>query len=661
MTTECFNKFLKLWLKSLRKENILDVPSDEMSLINSFLRMKHPSQSVTKETKLQQLEQFKSVLLMKSSKLVLEGSLVLLAHENMKEIFKQNLTEYFAFIFSMLESFGRFIEDSEVVEVKVELWMQILNELYSFCKMPKYQELFLSEVFDQLAKISDELTKCLKGDSVHNQKLLDLLNTIYYSQISLAPESEEVTNYMIFDTNVNSNQFLVLCEAFIATNRTKPVEVTKFFKFVYQQKIHDLEGEEYLNKIERLFTVLKKYDLDRSSMKRALPETFTHLEKMIRDTITSQTNQMSLNKFLSLVTSFVTLDPFLFESNIYEIIAECMFKDKNLVEMESYQELLKIVLKVYGKDVIQFLINLMEAVDDQLETVDTKLSLNPSGKRKNFDSETPPKKMKTSKKGRKSMEQQVETINHIWPTEITENQFADIVSGLNVKQSIKLLKMLTKFLNSNLVSLKDLKEDISVHLFFKIEFVCSLLGQFLLASRLHEHQNKKFENISEAISKFHQAQHEFYSILLNIEYNNRLVNIFLQLSHNYENFHFLFFYHLDSEAKDFLTSSKTRMDEWKIIRQRINNFGKSGEKDSANLLALQQQQKQILFGDEKVKTEDFLAMLLEDSKQVEFVLSKKEIKPLFLQLLESGELLYSLNYFTNSISIFRCRTNGNLL
>ena len=634
--TKCFNQNLKLWLKSLKKDKISEVPAQEMSLIVSLLKMKHPSQSVTRETKLQSLELFKSVLSLKSSKSVLEGSLILLTHDNMKEVFKQSLQTYFTFLASILESFSDFIEDPETIDVKVELWLQILNELYSYCKMPKFQELFLSEIFDKLAQTSEKITKCLKDNLVH-QKLLDLLNTIYFSQISLAPESEaEETNFMVLKSTINSSQFLLLCEAFISTNRSKPVEVTKFVKYVYHEKIQDMEGEDYLNKVNGLFTLLNKYDLDRLSMKRGLPETFSHLEKKIQETLTSQTDQLPLTKYLTLVTSFVTLDPFMFESNIYELISECMFKEKSLTEMEIYEELLKIVLKVYGKDVIQLLSNIMEAVDDKLETLEPKKDLNASGKRKNSDEETPSKKMKT-KKGRKSVDQQVETINHIWPTSITENQFADIVSGLNVKQSLKLLKLLTRFLTQNLVALKDLKDEISVHLLFKIEFVCSLLGQFLLASRLHEHQNKKFENICEAISKFHQAQHEFYSILLNIEYNNRLVNIFLQLSHNYESFHFLFFYHLDSEAKDMLNSSKAKMDEWKIIRQRINNFGKAGEKNSANLLALQQQQKSSLLGDEKIKTEDFLAMLLEDAKQVEFVLGKKEMKPVFLQLLESGE------------------------
>lgn len=643
-------KYFTTSLKSYPHKNKKGEP-ETIAIVKAFLELKHPYNSVSVDTKQDLVNVLKNGLVKSTASAeFLQFALVIASHDNYKDFFKNSLNVYCELFGTIIQSYHQSLSDMNDSEY-LNIIQDIVRELYCFSKQPNFKELFTEHILIPLSNTFSFIRENLNNNK-HSDSLWELLNAIYFCQLALDETAENKNEHMkIFTDKLEENQLQVIMETYIASNRAKHIELSNFFVFINKQFLVQSEDNYFLMQINAFFTLFKKYEVDLAAIKRTESALFKELEERISSSVETAITNMQLSKFLEIVSSLISYDPFLFESNIYEIVVDCMFKEDKLAkDLEWHETFLKAVFKVYGKDVNQFLSKLLEAMDDKLET----LALSKKRKRKlQSVSDSTLKKQKTSKASLEvqevtEMESNSTTswihISSIWPRSITMNQFTDIISGLNVNQSLNLWSLLNKYLEKNLNLLKT-STTISENVHFKIDFVCSMLCQFFDGSRIHEQLVYKSQEIVASIAEFNKTQHMFYEMILNIEYNNRLVNAFLRVSHDYENFHSLYFYQFNSEVKSELESifisnqSKISSAEWKIIQQRINNFGKTEEKNNSNLLIMQQQQANDLFKvQDSGNVDDFLMPILSDDKQLEFLLQRKETKILFINLLKSKDM-----------------------
>lgn len=322
-----------------------------------------------------------------------------------------------------------------------------------------------------------------------------------------------------------------------------------------------------------------------------------------------------------------------------------MLREKSPKELIQYEEFLNNVFKIYGQDINQFIKKLLSSINEKLENV----SIPKKRKRKNSSSSDAEE---TAKKQRTTTSEQASEwshIAHIWPSSTAEN-FSDLVAALNVTQSIKIWKQLEDFLITVLNYMK-LPSEINENVLFKIDFASNLLCDLFNSTRLHEQLMNKKKEIASAVDGFNKTQHLFYEVILNIEYNSRVMNSFLKLSYNYENFLALFTYHHNPEAKSDLDSSfvddQMRLKgEWKIIQQRIKNFGKSEEKNQLNALIIQHRQKDQLFLSSSSAHNDDLISILNDDRQIDFLLGKANTRSFVINALGAKEITCFAQYLT---------------
>lgn len=622
-----------------------EISESDWESIKEFVSLKYPNNLVSVETKKSLVE----VWIAKLKKLkndskenILESVFLLICHDNLKDLYKSSLSTFTKLVSCTIKCIESLIssnswQNQDNLEV-------IIKELTFYSKLKSFKELFLSEILENLFK----LTK--KSNSKHQEDLLDLVNATYFSQLGLTVDdvqSSEIFN--IFKEDLSDSQVFCLYESFVSANRSKAADIVKVVGQIFHGKIATKEGIQFLSDIEAILTVLKKYEVDISSIKRLDEKLFEEIETKVQEFAENLDEMKDLEKFFEIMTSLVNLDPFLFQNDIYEILVNSMFREKTSLAGDFYENFLKISMKFFGKDIVFFAENLIENIEEKLENYEIpkrrkrKLSVNLLDSKK--------KKKRLSKKvddgevAEESIEFSVEepaVCSPIWP-ESLNSQFSDAVVSLNVKQSLKLWNLLNNFLKKYLVELQESSSGLSENQMFKLEFVIKFINNFLLSSRLHEHLSYKFEEILSEIENFNKIQDFFHSLIINIEYNSRLMNCFLTLSQNYENFLLVYFYHFNPDVQTklnaiFIHNKFGKSSEWSIIKQRIKNFGKYQEKNISNQLGLQQQLKIMIFNKAEIGGcfED-VETVLADPTQIEYILMKSELSVLFLQLLKPAE------------------------
>lgn len=613
-----------------------------------FLKLEHLPELVSNETKEQLVRKLKN-LLKKPSLQSIKIALLVASHESYRDFFKMQLIDYCKLIAASLVAYNQFFEKSSDDS---NLYADIIMELHYFAKVERFKDMFLKYILFPLTNILD-ISRHKWNDKTHSIPVWELINSIFFSHLTLNGADDE-TRFEVFKSTV---QLSPLLEAFLAINKKKQFEIGNLLAYLNENVLKKLDDDaEFLLQMKNIFGILEVHEVDLAPIKKQHNLLFKEMETKIHTAVDSTINTMSLSEFLDILTALVTYDPFMFEKNIYQLLMDCMFKEKSSQEITSYENFLKIIIKIYGKDVNQFLKKLLKCIDDKLETI----SLPKRRKRKLAsisESDPTPKKKKKGSKG--TIIEIAETdvaaqtdwsISHFWPKTIADNQFADIVAVLNVSQSIKMWNQLSTFLEAVVELLKS-TQSITENVLFKIDFVSSLLCKFFTCTRIHEQLVYKSTEIVTAITEFNKVQHNFYEMILNIEYNNRLMNAFLKISHDYENFMMLFFYQFNPEMRSELESifvgnqSRINSAEWKIVQQRIKNFGKIEEKNNSNSLEIQQFMKIGLFGGtDALKAEEFVASVLADDKQIEFILTQKQSRGLFINLLGNDNIQMLAQY-----------------
>ncbi|CAG9805461.1 unnamed protein product [Chironomus riparius] len=599
-------------------------------LIKECLDLKFPQSSVSNNVIKSVLNSVKSILKDQTTESI-ECCTTIMLNESYKEYFKQNLTTYSKFIGSTLTSFD------EIKCNKYEIIDYIVRELHYFANLNDFSKQFRQNVLLQLYKAAN------KTDNVNS--MWNLIKSIFFSRsLSLNEDSDDESIKIFSDKEVTYEQMEVLIESFIISFKSDSLKIVKFLNHFNENVLSKYESnnDEYLIHVKMLYTILKKHDIEIAALKK-LESTFESFSLQIIDRVESSINEMNLCEYFQVLSTIIAYDPFIFVDNnmIYKLIAECMMKEKCEEDMSSYELLLSTVVKIFGKDIYQFIKKLLSAIS--LKLVDFEIPK----KRKRKNSIEPKGSAKKKMKLNDGCPASVESfhITNIWPNSI-KTLFDEIFADINVNQTTKLWKYLNDCLRDIISNLKD---SIDENILFKIDFISSLICQLVTSSRIHEHLVYKSSEISDIIDDFNDVQHNFYETIIEIEYNNRIMNAFLKMSYDYENFIMMYFYHYDEEVKSELDpifiadKSRIKSSEWKIIQQRINNFGKTEEKSYSNLLMLQHLIKGKLFkisnhDDDK----DFLQTLLINKEQINLLLDQKHIRLHIFNLLNDESAVTDL-------------------
>lgn len=590
-------------------------------ILKEMLQLKFPPNSVSYDVIKLVIKNIKQMLQIENSLNFIEIFTSMISNESYKKYFKGDLSAYCKLIGTSLKCF-----DKPNCENKFEALDEIIRELHYFAKSRMFAKHFRQDILVPLNRAANNENYERIND------VSNLIKSIYFSRLSSSLDEENSKDtsldFLVSDDEITFEQMEVLIESFIISFKSESTEIIKFLNHFNEEVLSKYEKNNilYLSHVRMLYALLKKHEIEIATFKK-LESSFEEFSTNILDRVISSIDEMNLSEYFHTLSIIISYDPFLFVENnmVYKIIVECMMKEKSETDMNEYETLLITILRIFGKDIHQFMKKLLSAIDSNLDNF-----VIPKKRKRKITNESD----SSSKKKLKSIDGSAVIIDsfnvtNIWPNSL-QTHIDEIFSDINVNQTTKLWKLLNDSLREVISTLKD---TINENVLFKMDFISSLICQLVTSSRIHEHLVYKSPEISQAIDDFNDVQHNFYNTIIKIEYNNRIMNAFLKMSCDYENFIMMYFYHYEEDVKSELDqifiTDKTRIKsgEWKIIQQRIKNFGKVEEKTYSNLLIIQHFLRSKLF---KITahedTNEFLQNLMKDKEQINLLLDRKDIR-----------------------------------
>lgn len=614
-----YDTILKYFVRHLL--SIAVIEQDDEQQVDRLLKLQHPHNYVTTETKIAIVERLRDILKESSSTSAITLCLEFTSNDSFKEFFKLHLNIYCDLLQSVILNFNNGVAQEPKF---LPIFKNIVAELYCFAKVDSFKQLFLKNILAPLSTSSKY--------SADKTAWYDLIKSIFFSQSTTTSES----SLKFFDQEFENDERNILLEAFIVISKSKPQEIVKLFVYITENVLSACGNDvEFLSQTRDIFLLLNEQEIDLAPIKRQQPEMFKNLASRLSTAIEANRKSKDFLVILKTLAALLHCDAFLFDKNIFNILVDCMMREKTSEELASFESLLSVVIKIYGKDINQFLKKLLKSVDEKLDS----FTIEKKSKRKllsGSDADVTTKRQRLSSgktelvSGRGAREHKEGIQLECVPIGSISAHFAEAVGGLNVAQSITLWTQLNDFLNKSLK-----KFPITENVLFKIDFASNLLTDLFTNTRLHEQLMYKQTEVASLTKEFHETQNLFYEIIVNVEYNSVMMNAFLKMASGYENFSMLFYYHHDADIRNELESlftgnqSKFRS-EWKIIQQRIKNFGKAEEKNHLNKLIIQQRKKNDLFKftDER-KFEDFFS-IHNDSKQIDYLLQFPDTRSFFI-------------------------------
>lgn len=632
-------------IKYFSKHLISKLNDVEFNEIQQFLNLSHPTGSVSVESKNDLVKLITKEVKKSPNPQNIKVALEISSLESLRDFFKSNLQIYMKLFKTILMSFGSMKDDVE------ELKSIIVEKMFLLSKVEGYDELFLEELLIPLHNVfGDETT--------HHE----LLRNIFFHKVGSTG-----ADISVFDKEMSQERKSILLVNFIGIHKTKLDEIAKLLQHLDDSVFDEMEDdEEFLRQIGTFYGLVLKNEIEFPSLKKYNSALFDDLSEKITTVLEISRESMELMEFLDILCCFINCDPFLLEKNLYTIIIDCMFKEKSNDEQKSFEKLMVIVLKIYGKDLGQFLLKFLKVLQEKLENFQL-----PKKKKRKLKSEsegTPKKKQKINETLSKALIDENEK-QKFWP-ELVISEFNDIVAGLNVAQTTKILKTLNKFLIKDLKVLEE-SSSTNENSLYKIDLVSNLLCSIFEHTRIMEQLMGKTVEIVSEVEHINVTLKLFSKVILSIEYNSRLVINYLSLLRCYDSFLMLFYYHFDKDIDQdfdpiFKDNQLNRQNEWEIIQQRVKNFGKIDELNNLNLLIIQQKEKSEIFDDLSSKI-DFTSIITEEA-QIEFVIKRPDLRSFFINSLKGKQIEIFTEFLVRNgdekleeISIQIIAKNQNLL
>lgn len=438
-------------------------------------------------------------------------------------------------------------------------------------------------------------------------------------------------------------------ESFLARNKSNLGEIVKLMTFVIENCLLEcVADEEFISQTNDILSVLKTQEIDVSSIKRQQPDILEKVMIRLNSAIENSTS-MDFAAFLKTITSLLNCDAVLLDKRIFKILIDCMMRQKTDEELSSFETLLSLSVKIYGKDMSQFIRKMLKPIDEKL---DSGGMIAKKRKRKLMslsEADVTNKKQKVSGGESSDRGSSWPFISHHWTNSVAA-QFSEAFAGLNVNQFIKVYTQLKNFLVEALQKMKE-SSSIEDNTLFKIELISCLLSELFISTRIHEHLMEKENEIASLSKEFDNTLNLFYEIVVNVEYNNKIMNALLKMTSSYESFVMLFFYNYNAGAKtdleSFFKGNQSGVKKnWKIIQQRIRNFGKTEEKSHLNYLMIKEKQKDELFNHTEERDFEDFSSILNDHKQISLLLQIPDTRASFINLMGTKELEQFAQYLT---------------
>lgn len=655
-------------------------------IVNQFLSMPFPTsvinarmQKTVIETICKEADETRSC----PSKGVLESLVKIIEHGCYKKFFKANLEEYAKVIATVFD----YASNRSLLErLDKEMIQKIIDDLRHYVKGARINTEFRQIFYDTILRTFTRFVNAQERQSGESSRpdLLNFLQQLYFFEENLerytkSIDGEEIEDLVnIFETkDASKDTFLMIIDSFFKAYKTVNASFLEFlFERLYNPSLEVLSVEDCLDSTINVLTLLKKYDI--KIRKQEIVDEVDMVEFLREkiENICTEYYEEWTSKVLELVVTTILYNPLIMERRSFSVLVNCMFVTKATPEVsELYEKFVKTIIRMTNdlRRGEYFVVYLIKAVREKLETYEIPKLL----KRKALtDGKSNVKRLKQSSRDFNQTSELNSTLNetvqdfgstevvskftdiaYAWRYDATEQEFSHLISLLASRQMITAWRLLCEFLNEELSSL----DTISENKLFIIDLLSCLICQFLSNNQLAEQSHLYWDVIVERCSAMKDLLRTFGKSLLQMEHNRRLINAFLSISCEFSGFESLLWYYCpDSIATDKVLieqypylpeldlkkQSKSLFDyldhdEWKLIEQRIKNFGKFECCYNIGLIHLQKVHAALLFEGHrgfKKNWTSLIDLVMTDDKMITALLSDDAVSGWFVQHLDKKQM-----------------------
>ncbi|XP_022227502.2 LOW QUALITY PROTEIN: uncharacterized protein LOC111077508 [Drosophila obscura] len=322
---------------------------------------------------------------------------------------------------------------------------------------------------------------------------------------------------------------------------------------------------------------------------------FVYVSEQLQQLVKTH-KQHHLRPVLMVLCSALRLNPLLLESSSYQITIWMMTAPKRTAEEEHlYSAYLVLLLDMFRRlsRSERFIMNLLKSLKDWLAKYPLPVTGAP-GKRKREQEPAKSEDLDAAEKRFISLifaecvpvpsasetERQNDEFKHLahfWPSHSAGAAFSALVGLLKAKPSMVIWKTL---LHALMELLQDAPptEILPANQEFARELIVALLCQYLQGTRLTEHLHLYLDEVDEQMNRTAELLERFGRLLLSQEHNRRSMDAFLECLKWASSYEVLLF-HYWTDAKPRTHTHRRRCflppDQWRLIQQRVFNFGKT--------------------------------------------------------------------------------------
>lgn len=695
---EYFCRQLPKYRKHLLKSDI-DFDSN-WDVVNQFLGILFPQNAVSTDVQEDVLDLIcdqatKTIETPKEG--ICHSFIVILKHNCYKKIFKFDLEKYGTFMGTFIDYLGKYIERTG--KIPENIIKTTIEDVSHYVRGAAINTGFRQIFFDKMLLPFTMLVEILeqKTSSSCREELLKFLqqlcfmeeNLDKYTRLFNGEEAEEGLIIVFDPKNRSKRIWLMITEAFLKSYKTVNANFVEFlFEQVCNPACEVFPVSDCLKFIEQMFKLFKKYDI--ILKKPEVVDEFdliSYLREKLEE-ICSEHYETSTKEILELVVTCVAYNPIIMERRLFSVLANCMFVSKSSLEVnQKYEEFVKAIIRM-TYDLRRgefFVVYLTKAVREKLESY--KISKKLKRKANVNDSNGMRKKLKDANgsfsqsdmnstldesstldvKETPEILSKFKDIQYAWPYDATEQEFSHLISLLTSKQALTTWRLLSEFLNDELDSFTETTEN----KLFLIDLLSTLLCQFIANNQLTDHAHLYWDLINERCTYLRSVLTKFGKAILHMEHNRRLINAFLSICYEFSNFETLIWYYspdsivtekdlvkeypelpvLDLKQQSHTLHDYLTVEEWKLIEQRIKNFGKFECRSNINLVNLQKVHAALLFDDRKMLKKDWnhlVEMVLEDEEQIKMLIKDNSVNQWFVQHLNRSQMIKVANIIVNS-------------
>lgn len=652
-------------------------------IVNKFLAVEFPHRAVSSST----LENLLEIIAKEAEKVgkhpnseYLNSFLTILVNNSFKHFFKFNSERYGIFVGKLL---SYCLKLNSVKELPEDGLTTIFNDLSKNVKSANintdFRKIFFDNVLTPLTSLSPTLAIKYRTD------VLVFLQQLYFLEENLEKyttlfqtgenKSEDLIN--VFDSNTSCKENILLClEGFFRTYKTVPTPLIEFlFERHFNPATENFPTEICLSFIKEFFCLLQKYELKIS--RTDIVDEFNPVnyvqEKL--ESICNDYYDKYLVETMEVVIAVIQYNPLLIERKAFSVLTNCMFIEKPIEAQATYETFINSIIRmtVNLKRGEYFVVYLAKAVREKFtgfkvpkrsKRKDNELTVKKGLKKKKLDNgEALDVSVQENSNDGKKIVSRFEDINYAWPYTTTESEFAQLINSLTPKQSVTVWRLLTEFLSDELEEFEPSDEN----QLFKIELFTALLCQFLSNTELAENIHAFIGLIDERVQHLRDILEKFGRKILQMEHNRRLVSCFLNICYDFGFCESMIWHYRpdscsikaigvtehkeliyqDSKKQARLLHSYLSTEEWKLIEQRVKNFGKFECIRCMNWINLQNIHVALIFGDKKLlkKQWDTLATgIVEDGSLIPLILETESINYWFFENLNQEQMVTACTF-----------------